>query len=249
MAASARTRTGAPLPRGRHGLPRGEVIDNQRRRLIQAVPAAVREKGFGSLTVEDICRHAGVSRRTFYENFRDTGDCFVASYRDHAEELITVVSGVAAVGEDWRERARLALLAMLRYLAERPDLARMAVIEVLAAGPAALAERDRAIGLLRALIGEEALRAAPDPAPRLLLEVIAGAILQLIYGRVLDGETSRLEELLPTIMYMVLAAQHGPSGAAALAGMARDGSPARPNGEPGRPDDEADSFHLGAVAE
>ena len=229
MAASARTRTGSPLPRGRHGLPRGEVVENQRRRLIQAVPAAVCEKGFGSLTVEDICGHAGVSRRTFYENFRDTEDCFVASYSHHAQELTTVVGGVAAIGEDWRERARLALLALLRYLAERPDFARMAVIEVLAAGPSALAERDRAIALLRALIGEEARRAAPDPAPRLLLEVIAGAILQLIYGRVLDGETSRLEELLPTIMYMVLVALHGPSGAAALAGMARNGSPAAPD--------------------
>jgi AcrR family transcriptional regulator len=202
------------------------VVENQRRRLIQAVPAAVCEKGFGSLTVEDICTHAGVSRRTFYENFRDTGDCFVASYRHHVEELMTVVGGVAAVGGDWRERARLALLALLRYLAERPDFARMAVIEVLAAGPAALVERDRAITLLRTLIGEEALRAARDPAPPLLLEVIAGAILQLIYGRVLEGESRQLEELLPTIMYMVLVALHGPAGAASLAGMARGESPA-----------------------
>jgi hypothetical protein len=102
----------------------------------------------------------------------------------------------------------------------------MAVIEVLAAGPAALVERDRAITLLRTLIGEEALRAARDPAPPLLLEVIAGAILQLIYGRVLDGESSQLEKLLPTIMYMVLVALHGPAGAAALAGLGGDGSPA-----------------------
>lgn len=230
------------MPRGRHGLPRGEVVANQRRRLIQAVPAAVREKGFGSLTVEDICGHAGVSRRTFYENFRDTEDCFVVSYRHHAEELMTVVGGVAAVGGDWRERARLALLALLRYLAERPDFARMAVIEVLAAGPAALAERDRAITLLRGLIGEEALHAAPDPAPSMLLEVIAGAILQLIYARVLEGQSSELEQLLPTIMYMVLVALHGPGGAAVLAGMARNGSPAGARGAPA-------SLHLDAIAE
>jgi AcrR family transcriptional regulator len=242
MAASATARAGGPLPRGRHGLPRGVVVENQRRRLIQAVPTAVREKGFGSLTVEDICTHAGVSRRTFYENFRDTEDCFVASYRHYAEELMTVVGGVAAVGEDWRERSRLALLSLLRYIAERPDLARMAVIEVLAAGPAALAERDRAITLLRALIGEEALRAASDPAPPLLLEVIAGAILQLIYGRVLDGGSDQLEELLPTIMYMVLVALHGPAGAAALAGMAQDGARVEAERVPA-------SLRLGAVAE
>lgn len=195
------------------------MVENQRRRLIAAVPAAVREKGFAGLTVEDISARAGVSRRTFYENFRDVEDCFAASYRQHAQELLAAVGGAAAAAGDWQERARLALLAMLRYLAQRPDLAHMAVIEVLAAGPAALAERDRAVALLTALVGEEALAAAPDPAPRLLLEVIAGAILQLIYARVLAGRTDTLEELLPTSMYMVLVALHGPRGAACQAGL------------------------------
>lgn len=206
------------LPRGRHGLTRGEVVDNQRRRLIAAVPGAVHEKGLAALTVEDISVRAGVSRRTFYENFRDVEDCFTASYRQHAQDLLAVVGGAAAAASDWQERARLALLAMLRYLAQRPDLAHMAVIEVLAGGPTALAERDQAVGLITALVGDEALAAAPDPAPRLLLQVIAGAILQLIYARVLAGRTDTLEELLPTSMYMVLVALHGPRGAAAKAG-------------------------------
>jgi AcrR family transcriptional regulator len=210
---------GGALPRGRHSLTRGEVVDNQRRRLIGAVPGAVHEKGFAALTVEDISVRAGVSRRTFYENFRGVEDCFAASYRQHAQELLAAVGGAAAAASDWQERARLALLAMLRYLARRPDLAHMAVIEVLGAGPAALAERDRAVALLTALVGDEALAAAPDPAPRLLLEVIAGAILQLIYARVLAGRTHSLEELLPTIMYMVLVALHGPRGAASRAGL------------------------------
>lgn len=212
------SRAGA-LPRGRHRLTRGEVVENQRRRLIGAVPGAVQEKGFVGLTVEDISARAGVSRRTFYENFRDVEDCFAASYRQHAQELLAVVGGAAAAAGDSQQRARLALLAMLRYLAQRPDLAHMAVIEVLAAGPAVLVERDRAVALLTAVVGDEVLAAAPDPAPRLLLEVIAGAILQLIYARVLAGRTETLEELLPTSMYMVLVALHGPRGAAAKAGL------------------------------
>lgn len=195
-------------------------MENQRRRLIQAVPVAVCAKGFSALTVEDISVEAGVSRRTFYENFHDAEECFVASYRQHAQELLTVVGGAAAAGSDWSERARFALLALLRYLAERPEVAHMAVIEVLAAGPAALAERDRAVSQLSLLIGDEALAVAPDPAPRLLLEVIAGAILQLIYAQVLAGRGEVLEELLPTFMYMVLVALHGPVRAASLAGIA-----------------------------
>jgi AcrR family transcriptional regulator len=208
------------LPRGPHGLTRGAVVENQRQRLILAVPAAVRDKGFAALTVEDISVRAGVSRRTFYENYRDAEECFLASYRQHAQELLTVVMAAAAAGGDWQERARFALLAMLRYLAERPDLAHMALIEVLAAGPAALAERDQTAALLSSMIGEEAVAVAPEAPPRLLFEVIAGAIVQLIYTRVLAGESERLEELLPTIMYMVLVAMHGPSSAAVKAGLA-----------------------------
>lgn len=206
------------LPRGRHGLTHGEVVENQRRRLIQGVPAAVREKGFAALTVEDICARAGVSRRTFYENFHDAEDCFVASYRHHAQELMTIVGAAGTVGGDWQERARLAVLALLRYLAERPDLAHMAMIEVPAAGPLAIAERDRAIALLRSLIGAEALAAAPQPAPPLLLEVVAGAVVELISARVLEGATPELEGLLAPIMYMVLVAAHGPAGAASRSG-------------------------------
>ncbi len=126
------------LPRGRHGLTHGAVVEHQRQRMIRAVPPAVREKGFVALTVEDIASRAGVSRRTFYENFRDKEDCFVTSYRQHAQELVAVVGGAAAAGADWHERTRFGLRAMLRHLAERPDLAYMAVIEVNAAGSAAL---------------------------------------------------------------------------------------------------------------
>ena len=42
------------LPRGPHSLTRGAVVENQRQRLVRAVPAAVRDKGFAALTVEDI---------------------------------------------------------------------------------------------------------------------------------------------------------------------------------------------------
>jgi AcrR family transcriptional regulator len=199
-------------------MPRGAVIEHQRQRLIRALPGAVSAKGYTALTVEDISARAGVSRRTFYENFHDKEDCFVTSYRHHAQELMAVVAGAAATGGTLEQQARVGLGALLRFLAERPDVAHMGVIDVMAAGPAALAERDQIIAALASLIGEEAL-AAPDPAPRLLLSTISGAILQLIYSAVLAGRAEELEGLLPTIMYIVLVPLHGPTGAAAKAGL------------------------------
>jgi hypothetical protein len=51
------------------------------------------------------------------------------------------------------------------------------------------------------------------------LGTISGAILQLIYATVLAGRADELEGLLPTIMYIVLVPLHGPTGAAAKAGL------------------------------
>ncbi len=223
MCAEIASDDGGQLPRGRHGLTRGAVVEHQRQRLIRAVPAVVRATGFQALTVEQICTRAGVSRRTFYENFRDKEDCFLTSYRHHAQEVMSVASGAAAAGRDWQDRARFALAALLRFLAERPDVAHMAVIDVMAAGPTALAERDRAIGALASLLGEEAL-SVPDPAPRLMLRTVAGAALQMVYAWVLAERTAELAQLLPTIMYMALVALHGPAGAASRAGLLPSGA-------------------------
>jgi AcrR family transcriptional regulator len=197
----------------------GAVVEHQRQRLIRAVPVVMSDKGFAAATVEDLAAEAGVSRKTFYENFHDKRDCFMVAYRQHAQELIAIVGSASAVGADWQERTRFAIASMLRYFAQQPEVARMAVIEVMAAGPEALAERDAAIANLAALLGEEALVAAPNPAPRLLLETSAGSISQLLYGQVLADRAAELDQLLPTIMYIVLVALYGPAGAAAKAGL------------------------------
>ena len=130
--------------------------------------------------------------------------------------------GAASAAGDWEERARFAIAALLRFFAQRPDYAHMGVIEVMAAGPAAVAERDQALTAIASLIGDDALALAPQPAPQLLLRTVAGGGLQLIYAWVLAGRSAELERLLPTIMYMVLCAPHGPAGAAARAGLMPD---------------------------
>src|SRR6266498_996015 len=57
------------LPSGRHGLTRETIVASQRGRLLDAMAAAVAEKGYAETTVSDVVDRAGVSRRTFYEQF------------------------------------------------------------------------------------------------------------------------------------------------------------------------------------
>lgn len=132
--------------------------------------------------------------------------------------MATVVAA-AASGVDWQERGTFALAALLRFFAERPDVAHMGVIEAMAAGPAVLAERDQAVEALALLIGQEALASASGEVPELLLRTAAGSILQLIYARVLVDQADELEGLLPLSRYMVLVAFVGPEAAAAKAGL------------------------------
>ena len=68
MAESRRSRAPHQLPPGRHKLTRDYVQRNQRERILDAVAAGL--AGCQAMSVEEIIGTAGVSRRTFYDNFQ-----------------------------------------------------------------------------------------------------------------------------------------------------------------------------------
>ena len=208
------------LPRGRHGLSRDAVVAQQRRRMIDGVAAVLRRKGFVAMTVEDIAAEAGVSRRTFYENFADKTDCFLAAYHAAVEELVTEVRAATSEAAGWEEQARRALAATLHFFATHSDVAHLAVIDVLAAGPEALAARDEAIRRIAAFIAvQEPIVAAEHAPPMMVLQMLAGAITQTVYAEVLHGRAGEIERLQPLLTYLLLVPMYGPTGAARRAGL------------------------------
>src|SRR5829696_4192477 len=146
------------LPRGTHGLDPSLVAASQRARLLEAVGRAVAEKGYAAATIDDIVRGAGVSKKTFYEHFQDKLECFLAAYEVASDELYEHVraaqDGVRAAGASgaraapagenaWLEPTHAGIRAYRRWLAAEPALARVFLIEIAAAGPDALARRER----------------------------------------------------------------------------------------------------------
>src|SRR5688572_33254182 len=112
------------LPRGTHGLDAGVVAASQRARLLEAVGAAVAEKGYASATIDDVVRGASVSKKTFYDHFRDKLDCFLAAYEAASDELLARLREAQSRQEGWLERTRAGIVAYLRWLAAEPALAR-----------------------------------------------------------------------------------------------------------------------------
>src|SRR6202035_430764 len=140
------------LPSGRHGLLPSFVAANQRERILSAVAQAAAELGYVEMSVEAIIARAGVSRRTFYEHFRNKEDAFLAAYEAAVHKQARYIRRAYFRQTGVRERLRAGIGAYLQSMASEPELARMCIVEVLAAGPQAIARRTAAMRMFADII-------------------------------------------------------------------------------------------------
>ena len=208
------------LPSGRHGLPREAVVASQRARLIDAMAQVVAEKGYAATTVADVVEWAGVSRRTFYEQFSDKEACFLAAY----DASLCAVLGriVEAVETDpgggWRDRARAGVESFLTLLASEPAFAQALQVEILTAGPAAL---DRRAGMLMMFsniwrnVHEQARAEEPalPPLPDEVFSVLVAGFEELVRDCIRTRGAAALPELSDPILRTVFAVFGAPPSA------------------------------------
>jgi AcrR family transcriptional regulator len=188
------------LPRGRHRLSRAEVADSQRSRLLRAMAEAVAERGYANTSVASVLRRAHVSRESFYEQFANKEDCFLAAY-DASAGIVLEGMGDALGGErpaDAVDRLGGALRAYLAMLQTEPAIARTFLVEVYAAGEAALARRvavqQRFVEVVAQLAG------ARTADQRFACEAVVAAVAGLVTQRVCAGELDDLDALHEPLM-------------------------------------------------
>jgi AcrR family transcriptional regulator len=206
----------SPLPSGRHGLPRETVVRSQRIRLLRAAVEVAASDGYAGMTVSAAIARASVSRKTFYELFADREDCFIAAYELVMERALAALEVAFARDAPWGARVRDGLAWALDALARHPDEARVAFVEVLAAGPRALERRDRFVARLALLLAgglDAAPRGVAVPAPT--PTAVVGGLSELIAAHVRRGAAEQLPAALPDLLYCALAPFLGPAAAAA----------------------------------
>jgi AcrR family transcriptional regulator len=164
-----------PLPRGPHNLTRDDVLASQRERMIRAMAAAVAEKGYVATTVGDVVAGAGVSRKTFYEHFRDKEDCFLAAFDAGVDDLLAAIVAAEADGPGWKAALRARVRAYLSTLAEHPHFAHAFLIEVFTAGPRALERRSQVHARFEQLLADLYAQHEPTP-PALRAETWTAAV-------------------------------------------------------------------------
>jgi AcrR family transcriptional regulator len=191
-----------PLPVGRHGLTRAQVVRNQRMRMIGAMLAVLPQHGYPAITIGHLASAAGVSRAAFYAQFESKEECFLATYDMARGWLCERVEQAAASSAEWPERVRGGVGTTLQLLAANPALARLFAIDAAQAGEAAR-ERQRAF---LARYGD-ALRGGrrDDLAlPHELEEMLLGGVLTTVARYVESGRTKRLPEAVDEVVQYLL---------------------------------------------
>ena len=138
------------------------VAADRRERILSAVARAAAELGYVEISVEAITARAGVSRRTFYEHFKNKEDAFLATYDALLHQLVTHTQRAYLRETTVMERLRASISAYLQFLANEPEFARTCIVEVLAVGPRALARRNQAMRLFTEIIEDNIRELMPD---------------------------------------------------------------------------------------
>ncbi len=172
-----------------------------RARLQEGMARAVAAKGYADTTIADIVREAGVSRRTFYENFADKAECLTALYESSSANALAVLRGAINPQSDWQAQVEQALTAYFGALACNPVLLRTLFIEILGLGMPGLAARRRVnqqlVDLMLEVVNNRPgapLRKAPLQ-PMMAMAVVGG-INEMVLQSIEQERAGQLQELV-----------------------------------------------------
>jgi len=191
-----------PAPTPARASPR-RAAGPRRDRIIEAMVELAAERGFAGVSVRLLTARAGVSTRTFYEEFDGLRECFEAVLDLALERAGGLIMQAYAREERWQDGVLGALASLLAFFDSEPALTRVWFVQALAAGSWALERREQIAGALRSMIVEHwALRGEEPPDPVAATGVMA-SVLGLIHTHLVTEQPEPLIELLGPLMGLV----------------------------------------------
>jgi AcrR family transcriptional regulator len=164
-----------------------------------------------------VIARAGVSRKTFYQQFDGKDECFAVAFGLEMDRLLEVtLSTFEAEGPPWARRLRAGLTALCGALAGNPAMARLCFVEALGAGQATAARRREALrGLLplfEAAPADEAITASAFGESLRMGRI--GDLAEMLHQEIAAGAGSTLPRLVPELTYLMAVPFLGPERAA-----------------------------------
>jgi AcrR family transcriptional regulator len=166
---------------------------HQRGRLRKATVELVAEHGYNAVAVAMLTERARVSKRDFYKHFAGKEECFLATYDIIVSQSVRGILAAIEGEEEWRERLRLGLLAFAGQITGNPEAARLALVEVFAAGAGAVERMLHTNLLFEALVANNLAPAdGPTRLPPLVVKAIVAGCGRVARARLLSGDPRQL---------------------------------------------------------
>jgi len=186
-----------------------EVMETQRRRLFLGLSRAVARKGYAAASVADVLAEVRISRRTFYELFKDKEDCFLAAYELAHGALIQHVRKAHQNKGTALEQVRAGNAADLHFIAAEPELAQAFLVGIRSAGPRAMqrrAEAHREFAQMHKQFHQRFREEYPElpELPDVVFLSLVGGINKMITSEIEAGRIAEIEQLAPAMLYMTL---------------------------------------------
>jgi AcrR family transcriptional regulator len=215
------------LPHGPHRLERDEVVLHQRARIHGAMVEAVARHGYEGTSVKQVITLAGVSRRSFYEQFANKEECFLTTFDLIVRRQLKQVRRVY-LGTDGplQERARAVFDQLAQVTTNDRNATLLVVLEAQRAGPAGAMRLRRATSICEHMLARsfaESKDATALPMP--IVRGIAGGLHGVASAFLRDGHAAGSVDLAGEMLRWTLLFQT--SAAEDVAGRLAAGTTAR----------------------
>jgi AcrR family transcriptional regulator len=163
-------------------LRRDARIEKRRRRIVDAALALFAARGYTVTSVDDVVSRARVSKSAFYEFFESKEHCFREVLTSEGGSLIHDVLTEAATGRDHHERLRLGITRFVHECFDRPDVARLLIVESVGLSQAVESVRHELQARFADAVGEEVRHAMShdafyaDKDPAVFGRAVVGAV-------------------------------------------------------------------------
>jgi TetR/AcrR family transcriptional regulator len=194
------------LPHGPHRLEPGQVIQHQRTRMHGAMIEAVAANGYERTSVKQVVSLAGVSRRSFYEQFANKQECFLETFDLVATRgAWRVGAAYRAADGDLEERLKAAFGELGEALQTNWKSAGLVVVVAPTVGAPGMLRLRRATATFEQMLSgyfEQAPGASALPGP--VIRGIAGGLHAAISDCLLEGSELEVPDLADEMLRWTL---------------------------------------------
>jgi AcrR family transcriptional regulator len=187
----------------------------ERSGLLEAMLAELAEHGYREASIERALQACGISAADFEAEFAGKDECLLAAYDQLVARLVRRATRNCETTEQWPERVRGGLAAVLDAVAAQPDMATVMVRTFPAIRPSFY---ERYVDLLERFLpfmreGRE-FSGLEEELPTEVELLAVGAAESIIFSELDAGRAARLPVLMPEILFSILVPFIGPDRAA-----------------------------------